>query len=558
MDNSVIPTPLDQLAEFQALEQHFQDTVHLEMREQFAGDPNRFASHTLTASEITLDYSKNRVTPKTLTLLSNLANACGLESSITSMFSGDLVNKSERRPALHTALRNFSDDPVYVEGIDVMPEVRKTLTRMKEFCWRIRNQHWRGFNNKPFTDVVSIGIGGSFLGPKLASQALKPYWGKKINCHYLANIDGSNLTEVLQGLSPDTTLFIVQSKSFGTQETLKNAQECRQWFLDNGGQDKDLARHFTAVTANVERAVEFGVAEENIFPMWDWVGGRYSLWSAIGLPLMLTIGHENFRQLLLGAYEMDCHFKTAPFEKNMPVIMGLLGVWYNNFFNAQSHAILPYDHYLSGFPAHIQQLDMESNGKSVDTHGRKINYQAGPIIWGGVGSNGQHAYHQLLHQGTQFAPCDFILPLMTHNPVDSFHSLLVSNCLSQSQALMKGKTLEEAETELAEKGLSNEDIAVLAPQKVIPGNRPSNTLFFDKLTPKVVGALIALYEHKVFVQGQIWGVNSFDQWGVELGKTLGDKVHAALSNKNFEDKDQEFDASTLGLINAFNSMKDKL
>jgi len=436
--------------------------------------------------------------------------------------------------------------------------VRSTLTRMKEFCWKIRNQHWRGFSNKPFTDVVSIGIGGSFLGPKLASQALKPYWGKKIECHYLANIDGSNLTEVLQGLNPETTLFIIQSKSFGTQETLKNAEECRKWFLDNGGSESDLPRHFTAVSANVQKAKAFGIAEENIFPMWDWVGGRYSLWSAIGLPLMLTIGHENFKQLLFGAYEMDCHFKAAPFEKNMPVILGLLGIWYNNFFGAQSHAILPYDHYLRGLPAHIQQLDMESNGKSVDVDGNKLAYQAGPIIWGGVGSNGQHAYHQLLHQGTQFAPSDFILPLMTHNPVDNFHALLVSNCLSQSQALMKGKTLEEAQEELKQQGVAQLEIDVLAPQKVIPGNRPSNTIFFDKVTPKVVGALIAMYEHKVFVQGQIWGVNSFDQWGVELGKSLGNKVHAALLAEGELKLASEFDASTAGLIQAFRSMKNKL
>ena len=522
------PIPFNQTPEFNQLMVHFEKTRNETMRQQFAGDPQRFNQFTLQAAGITLDYSKNRINKDTLPLLAALASKQKLAFAISSMFKGDLVNKSEARPALHTALRNFSDDPVYVDGKDVMPEVRDTLTRMKEFCWRIRNQHWRGFNNKPFTDVVSIGIGGSFLGPKLASQALKPYWGKKISCHYLANIDGSNLTEVLQGLSPDTTLFIIQSKSFNTQETLKNATECRHWFLDNGGQEKDLPRHFTAVTANVEKAVDFGVAKENIFPMWDWVGGRYSLWSAIGLPLMLTIGHENFRQLLQGAYEMDCHFKSAPLEKNMPVIMGMLGVWYNNFFGAQSHAILPYDHYLSGFPAHIQQLDMESNGKSVDSNGQQVDYQTGPIIWGGVGSNGQHAYHQLLHQGTQFAPSDFILPLMTHNPVDSFHALLVSNCLSQSQALMTGKTLKEAEQELRSDGFSQEELDTLAPQKMIPGNRPSNTLFFDKLTPKVVGSLIALYEHKVFVQGQIWGVNSFDQWGVELGKQLANDITFAL------------------------------
>ena len=555
------PHPLlSELDEFQSLKQHYHAVKDDSMRQLFSENKNRFESYQVSAADITLDYSKNRIKLDTLPKLCELAKARRLKSAIEAMFNGDLINTSEKRPALHTALRNFSDEPVMVDGKDVMPEVRDTLIRMKEFCWKIRNQHWRGFNNKPFTDVVSIGIGGSFLGPKLASQALKPYWGKKINCHYLANIDGSNLTEVLQGLSPDTTLFIIQSKSFGTQETLKNAQECRQWFLDNGGLEKDLPRHFTAVTANVEKAVAFGVAEENIFPMWDWVGGRYSLWSAIGLPLMLTIGHENFRQLLLGAYEMDCHFKSAPFDQNMPVIMGLLGVWYNNFFGAQSHAILPYDHYLRGLPAHIQQLDMESNGKSTSKNGKDLDYQAGPIIWGGVGSNGQHAYHQLLHQGTQFAPCDFILPLMTHNPVDHFHELLVSNCLSQSQALMQGKTKQEAYSELANSDLTEDEKQTLAAQQAIPGNRPSNTLFFDKSTPKVVGALIALYEHKVFVQGQIWGVNSFDQWGVELGKKLGDKVNAALTSKteNTQALEENFDSSTIGLIRAFRSMKNKL
>ncbi|GAA6134313.1 glucose-6-phosphate isomerase [Oceaniserpentilla sp. 4NH20-0058] len=544
--------------EFQSLKQHYEEVSSIKMRDQFEQSSTRFDEFNVNAAGLSLDYSKNRITSQTLPLLTQLAHFRQLPQAINAMFAGEEINESEHRPALHTALRNFSDDPVFVDGVDVMPEVRSTLTRMKEFCWRIRNQHWRGFSNKPFTDVVSIGIGGSFLGPKLASQALKPYWSKKINCHYLANIDGSNLTEVLQGLSPETTVFIVQSKSFGTQETLKNATECRQWFLDNGGKEADLPRHFTAVTANVAKAKEFGIAEENVFPMWDWVGGRYSLWSAIGLPLMLTIGHENYRQLLLGAYEMDCHFKTAPFEKNLPVIMGLLGVWYINFFNAQSHAILPYDHYLRGLPAHIQQLDMESNGKSVNKQGEALDYQAGPIIWGGVGSNGQHAYHQLLHQGTQFAPCDFILPLMTHNPVGHFHELLASNCLSQSQALMQGKTLQEAKSELMAEGLSDAEISVLAPQKVIPGNRPSNTIYFDKATPKIIGALIALYEHKVFVQGQIWGVNSFDQWGVELGKKLGEKVNSALLTDVNNDISDQFDASTSGLIKAFRSMKDKL
>ena len=557
MDQSVYP-PLsfEQKSEFDALIKHFSDVSMLHMEALFKQEPNRFERFNVSAAGLNLDYSKNRITQQTIDLLCELAESCNIQQAIERMYSGVAINKSENRPALHTALRNFSGEPVLVDGQDVMPEIKKTLNRMRDFCWAIRTQQWRGFSNKPFTDVVSIGIGGSFLGPKLASESLKPYWSRKINCHYLSNIDGSDLTETLQGLNPETTLFIIQSKSFSTQETLKNANACRDWFLDNGGCEVELARHFSAVTANVEKAMGFGIAEKNIFPMWDWVGGRYSLWSAIGLPLMLTVGYENFRQMLEGAHEMDVHFKTAPLQQNMPVLMGLLGVWYINFFNAQSHAILPYDHYLRGLPSHIQQLDMESNGKSVDMFGRKINYQAGPIIWGGVGSNGQHAYHQLLHQGTQFAPCDFILPLMSHNAVGDFHALLVSNCLSQSQALMQGKTLEQAQAELAEQGLSDAEMAILAPQKEIAGNRPSNTIYFDKTTPKTVGALIALYEHKVFVQGLIWGVNSFDQWGVELGKQLGHKVHDAL--QACESVDNGFDSSTQGLIAAFRAMKNKL
>ena len=557
MDKSVYP-PLsfEQKSEFDALKQHFLSISPTSMKSLFDEDSNRFSQFTLSAAGLNLDYSKNRINSETISLLCELAESSGIQKAIDDLFAGVAINKSENRPALHTALRNFSGESVLVDGKDVMPEIKQTLNRMRDFCWAIRTQQWRGFSNKPFTDVVSIGIGGSFLGPKLASEALKPYWSRKINCHYLSNIDGSDLTETLQGLNPETTLFIIQSKSFNTQETLKNANACRDWFLENGGCEVELARHFSAVTANVDKAMAFGIAQKNIFPMWDWVGGRYSLWSAIGLPLMLTVGYENFRQMLEGAHDMDVHFKTAPLQENMPVLMGLLGVWYVNFFNAQSHAILPYDHYLRGLPSHIQQLDMESNGKSVDIYGRAINYQAGPIIWGGVGSNGQHAYHQLLHQGTQFAPCDFILPLMSHNAVSDFHALLVSNCLSQSQALMQGKTYEQAEAELKAEGKSADEIAVLAPQKVIPGNRPSNTIYFDKTTPKTVGALIALYEHKVFVQGQIWGVNSFDQWGVELGKQLGHKVHDAL--KSCVSQQREFDSSTQGLINAFRAMKDKL
>ncbi|UXD86518.1 glucose-6-phosphate isomerase [Thalassolituus hydrocarboniclasticus] len=546
---------LTQSESWKLLQQHYAGLKDQHMRDWFAADPYRFERFHLQAAGLNLDYSKNRITEETMRLLVQLAHERELPLHIDSMFSGEAINRSEKRPALHTALRNFSDRPVLVNGQDIMPEIKDTVHRMEEFCWKIRRNQWRGYTNKAFTDVVSIGIGGSFLGPKLASGALKPYWDSRLTIHYLANIDGSHITEILKRLDPATTLFIIQSKSFSTQETLKNAMACRQWFLDNGGNESDLAKHFTAVSSNVEKAVEFGIAEENIFPMWDWVGGRYSLWSAIGLPLALAIGIDNFRDLLRGAFEMDEHFRTAPLEQNMPVIMALLGVWYVNFFGVNSHAILPYDHYLRTLPAHLQQLDMESNGKSVTADGYQVDYQTGPIIWGGVGTNGQHAFHQLLHQGTHFSPCDFIMPMCSHNPIDNFHAMLVSNCLSQSQALLQGKSEEEAIEELIAAGMSKAEAIVLAPQKVIPGNRPSNTLYYPKSKPQTIGALIALYEHKVAAQGMLWGVNSFDQWGVELGKQLGNKVLEALESQRIP---QHFDGSTNGLVRAYQQMQDML
>ncbi len=552
MANPGSQTPLDI---WKSLQSHYQDIKDQHMRDWFAADLNRFERFNVTAAGLTLDYSKNRINDDSMNLLMQLAKVRNLPQQINAMFNGEAINRSEKRPALHTALRNFSDRAIVVDGQDIMPEVRDTVRRMEEFCWKIRRNQWRGYSNKPFTDVVSIGIGGSFLGPKLASGALKPYWDSRLNIHYLANIDGSHITEILKRLDPSTTLFIIQSKSFGTQETLKNATACRQWFLDNGGEESDLPKHFTAVSSNVEKAKAFGIDEENIFPMWDWVGGRYSLWSAIGLPLALAIGIDNFRDLLRGAFEMDEHFRTAPLEQNMPVIMALLGVWYVNFFGVNSHAILPYDHYLRTLPAHLQQLDMESNGKSITLDGNPVDYNTGPIIWGGVGTNGQHAFHQLLHQGTHFSPADFIMPMCSHNPIDNFHAMLVSNCLSQSQALLQGKSEEEAVEELVASGMSKAEAIVLAPQKVIPGNRPSNTLYFPKAKPQTVGALIALYEHKVAAQGMIWGVNSFDQWGVELGKQLGNKVLEALESQKIP---QHFDGSTNGLVRAFHQMQNLL
>ena len=535
--------------EWRELEDHQIAMSQAHMRDLFNRDPGRFERYYVEAAGLALDYSKNLVVDETLGHLMALARSCGLPEKIEAMFRGERVNASENRPALHTALRNMTDEPILVEGRDIMPEVRATLARMEEFVWRIRSTQWRGFTNKPFTDVVSIGIGGSFLGPKLVSASLKPYWHGRLDCHYVANIDGSHITEVLRHINPETTLFLIQSKSFRTQETLENTRVAREWFLHNGGSEERISKHFVAVTANTQEAVAFGIAEENIFPMWDWVGGRYSLWSAIGLPTALTIGMDNFRALLSGAQAMDRHFRSAPLEENLPVIMALLGIWYGNFWGADAHAILPYDHYLRGLPAHLQQLDMESNGKCVTQHGAPVDYQTGPIIWGGAGANGQHAYHQLLHQGTKLSPADFIIPLHTHNPVGNHHAILFANCLSQTQALMQGKTEAEARAELAAQGLDAATIDSLAPHKVIPGNKPSNTLLFERATPRTVGALIALYEHKTYAQGVIWDLDSFDQWGVELGKQLGkDILDRLLDGEHHGDTT---DSSTEGLIRIF-------
>ncbi|MBU2322989.1 MAG: glucose-6-phosphate isomerase, partial [Gammaproteobacteria bacterium] len=451
-------------------------------------------------------------------------------------------------PALHTALRRPFGDRLLVNGENVMPDVHRVLNQMTELVGRIHDGLWRGYTEKPITDVVNIGIGGSFLGPQLVSEALLPFAQRGVRCHYLANIDGSEFHELSAKLHAETTLFIVSSKSFNTLETLKNAQAARQWYLAQGGTEAQLYRHFIAVSSNLEAAVAFGIHEENVFPMWDWVGGRYSLWSAIGLPIALAIGMSNFKELLSGAYSMDQHFRSAPFEENMPVLMALLGIWYGNFWGAQSQAILPYDHYLRNITKHLQQLDMESNGKSVLQDGTPVHCATGPVIWGGVGCNGQHAYHQLLHQGTQLIPADFIVPVVSYNPVSDHHQWLYANCLSQSQALMLGKTLEEACAELRSKGMAEDEVQRLAPHKVIPGNRPSNTLVLERISPRRLGALVALYEHKVFAQSAIWGINAFDQWGVELGKELGKGVYSRMVGS--EESGAE-DGSTQGLIDYF-------
>ena len=537
------------LPAWQALTSHHNSLTSLSMSNLFNENPNRASEFSAKGAGWTLDFSKNRATQETLSLLIQLAKEAGLEDATDALFNGSEINNTENRSVLHTALRaSHKQASLMVNGNNVLDEVRATLAQMKSFVAQLTSKEWRGYSDQAITDVVSIGIGGSYLGPKVVTEALTPYANTGIKVHFVANIDGSDICGKLAKLNPETTLFLISSKSFGTLETLYNANAARAWFLDNGGPEAEVHRHFAAVSSNVEKAVNFGIAKENIFPMWDWVGGRYSLWSAIGLPIAIAVGMDNFEQLLEGANEMDEHFKTAPYEENLPVIMGVLGVWYSNFYDAQSHALIPYDHYLRALPAHIQQLDMESNGKANFLNGEQVDINTGPLIWGGAGTNGQHAYHQLLHQGTRLVPVDFIAPLTSHNPVADHHAQLFSNCVSQSQALMVGKSLEQAQNELKEAGASAEEIARIAPHKVIAGNRPSNTLLTKKMTPQTVGALIALYEQKTFVQGVIWGINSFDQWGVELGKVLGTDIYNRLVS---EQENSQLDPSTQALIEAF-------
>ncbi|AQZ32505.1 glucose-6-phosphate isomerase [Pseudomonas sp. LPH1] len=544
------PQDVTTLPAWQALQQHRAEMAGFSMREAFAADTRRYQRFSLDSCGLLLDYSKNLIDERSLELLIQLAEQAGLQESIANLFNGEQVNASEGRAALHTALRSPIGRRLLVDGHDIIPEVHRVLNQVTELVSRIHSGLWRGYSEKPIKEVVNIGIGGSFLGPQLVSEALRPFTQRGVRCHYLANIDGSEFRELTARLDPETTLFIVSSKSFGTLETLKNTLAARDWYLAMGGPEEQLHRHFIAVTSNRKAAIEFGIGEENIFPMWDWVGGRYSLWSAIGLPIALAIGVSNFKELLAGAYAMDEHFTQAPLAENMPVLMALLGIWYTNFWDAQSHAILPYDHYLRNFTKHLQQLDMESNGKSVRQDGTPLDIATGPIIWGGVGCNGQHAYHQLLHQGRLLVPADFIVPVNSYNPLSDHHQWLFANCLSQAQALMQGKTREEAEAELRAKGLSEDEVQRLAPHKVIPGNRPSNILVMNRIAPFNLGALVALYEHKVFVQSAIWGINAFDQWGVELGKEMGKEVYQRLTGASGEPAS---DASTQGLIEHFRS-----
>lgn len=541
-----------QLPEWQALIRHREAMRAQHMRDLFAKDPRRFEKFSILWRDILVDYSKNLVTEETMSLLFRLAEACDLPQWIERMFAGEKINHTEGRAALHVALRNRSNRPIYVDGENVMPKVNRVLERMRTFTEAVRSGAWRGSTGKPITDIVNIGIGGSDLGPAMVCTALKPYGKEGLNVHFVSNVDGTHIVETLRSLHRETTLFVIVSKTFTTQETLTNAHTARDWFLTRGGTKEAVAKHFVAVSTNTEGVVNFGIDRDHMFEFWDWVGGRYSLWSAVGLSIALFIGMDRFEELLAGAHAMDEHFRTEAMERNIPVILALIGIWYYNFFDVQSHAVIPYDHYLRKFPAFIQQLDMESNGKRVDRSGQICDYTTGPIIWGEPGTNGQHAFFQLLHQGTKLVSADFLAPVETHNPIGHHHEILLANCFAQTEALMRGRNEEEARKELASQGLDDANIANLLPHKVFPGNRPSNTILFQKLDPWTLGALIAMYEHKVFVQSIIWNINAFDQWGVELGKQLAGSILRELAS------DEEItchDASTNGLIRFYKTRR---
>lgn len=542
---------LTQLPAWKALTAHFEKVKNLHIKDLFAAEPNRFDNFSLKIDDILVDFSKNRITDETLSLLVQLAKESGVEEQAKAMFEGEKINNTEKRAVLHTALRNRSNRPVLVDGQDVMPAVNAVLAKMKAFCEKVRSGAWKGFTGKSITDVVNIGIGGSDLGPFMATEALKPYASENLNVHFVSNVDGTHIAETLKKLNPETTLFIVASKTFTTQETLTNADSAKAWLLAKLPTEA-VASHFVALSTNAKAVAAFGIDTENMFEFWDWVGGRYSLCSAIGLSLAVYVGFDNFEALLNGAHKVDEHFRNTPLEKNIPVILALLGVWYNNFFEADSHAILPYDQYLHRFAAYFQQGDMESNGKGVTKSGETVDYATGPIIWGEPGTNGQHAFYQLIHQGTKLIPSDFIAPAVSHNPLSDHHPKLLANFFAQTEALMKGKTADEAKAELVKAGLSAEEVATLTPHKVFSGNRPTNSILFKQLTPEVLGALIAMYEHKIFVQSVIWDINAFDQWGVELGKQLANKILPELIT---DEKISSHDSSTNGLINYYKSIK---
>ncbi len=535
-----------------ALENHYEKVKDVHMKDLFEKNKNRFKEFSLNFEEILVDFSKNRITKETIALLLELAEEVALKDAIEQMFSGKIINETEGRAVLHTALRNQGERPILVDGKDVMPDVRKVLEQMEGFVNNIHNGNWKGYTGKAITAVVNIGIGGSDLGPVMVSEALKPYWKPNMELYFVSNVDGSHLAETLKKVDPETTLFIIASKSFTTQETMTNAFSARSWFVGHAKEEAHVAKHFVALSTNAEGVQKFGIASENMFVFWNWVGGRYSLSSAIGLSVACAIGFDNFKALQKGLYAMDEHFRNTTFKENIPVILALIGVWYNNFFEAASEAILPYDQYLHRFGAYFQQGNMESNGKYVDRAGKKITYETGPIIWGEPGTNGQHAFYQLIHQGTKLIPCDFIAPAISHNPVGEHHPILLSNFFAQTEALMQGKDKASVVKELEAAGKSSEEIERLAPFKVFEGNRPTNSILFPKLTPYTLGCLIALYEHKIFVQGIVWNVFSFDQWGVQLGKELANSILPELQN---EEEVSSHDASTNGLINAYKKMR---
>ncbi len=536
---------------WKALEQHYQQIKDVHMRDLFTQDAQRFEHFSLRFGDILFDYSKNRITAETMRLLFDLARQANLSQRIDAMFSGQKINVTEDRAVLHIALRNRSNRPILVDGVDVMPEVNRVLAKMRTFSEAVRSGKWTGYTGQRITDVVNIGIGGSDLGPKMVTLALTHYVQPGLNFHFVSNVDGTDMAETLKHIRPETTLFLIASKTFTTQETMLNAHSARDWFLAAAKDETAVAKHFVALSTNTEQVKQFGIDPNNMFEFWDWVGGRYSLWSAIGLSIALAVGMDRFEELLTGAHKVDEYFRTTPFEQNIPVIMGLIGLWYNNFFGSRTLAILPYDQYLSRFSAYFQQGDMESNGKSVTLDGQWVDYSTGPILWGEPGTNGQHAFYQLIHQGTKLIPCDFLAPARTLNPLGNHHPVLIANFLAQTEALMKGKTPSEVQAEFAAAGNAHPSDRLVA-AKTFAGNRPSNSFLFRELTPETLGSLIALYEHKIFTQGTIWQINSFDQWGVELGKQLAKVIEPELNGSAAV---TSHNSSTNGLINAYKQMR---
>ncbi|AUZ79534.1 glucose-6-phosphate isomerase [Aeromonas hydrophila] len=537
---------------WKALEAHFAANKERQLKDLFAADAERFNKFSTTfGGDMLVDYSKNLITQETMALLQDLAKETDLSSAIESMFNGEKINRTEGRAVLHVALRNRSDRPIQVDGKDVMPDVKAVLAKIKGFCEKIISGEWKGYTGKAIEHVVNIGIGGSDLGPVMITEALRPY-KNHLQMHFVSNVDGTHIAETLKKVDPETTLFLVASKTFTTQETMTNAHSARDWFLKAAGDEAHVAKHFAALSTNGKAVAEFGIDTANMFEFWDWVGGRYSSWSAIGLPIALSLGFENFEALHQGAYEMDMHFATTAFEQNVPVLLALIGIWYNNFYGAETEAILPYDQYMHRFAAYFQQGNMESNGKYVDRNGNKVDYQTGPIIWGEPGTNGQHAFYQLMHQGTKLIPCDFLAPAISHNPIGDHHPKLLANYFAQTEALAFGKSKEQVEAEFLAIGKTLDEVKDLVPFKVFDGNRPTNSILFKQLTPKTLGALIAMYEHKIFVQGIIWNIFSFDQWGVELGKQLANKI---LPELNTAEPISSHDSSTNSLINTWKAWK---